>query len=64
MPTQICRVCGKSSGAGHNVSHSNRKTHRKWRPNLQRVRIKLGGTVMTAMVCARCIKGGKIVKAG
>ncbi len=64
MSSAVCAVCGKSLSSGHNVSHSNRKTHRTWRPNLQAVRIKAasGGTV-TAKVCARCIKSNRVRKA-
>ena len=28
-----CDVCGKGPGFGHNVSHSQRKTKRRWNPN-------------------------------
>ncbi len=63
MPTAVCAVCGKGTGAGHNVSHSNRKTNRTWSPNLQKIRIKNGKSLVTALVCTRCIKGGKIAKA-
>lgn len=63
MPTAICAICGKTSATGNNVSHSNRKTHRTWAPNLQSIRIRNGRSVATALVCTRCIKGNKIQKA-
>lgn len=34
MP-RICQVTGKSVMSGNNVSHSNRKTRRRFLPNLQ-----------------------------
>ncbi len=34
---RICALTGKKVQSGHNVSHSNRKTNRKFLPNLQRV---------------------------
>lgn len=63
MATASCSICGRTYNPGHSVSHSNRKTHRKWRPNLQRVRIKVGRSVVTTRVCARCIKGNRVQKA-
>jgi large subunit ribosomal protein L28 len=33
--SKICDLTGKHSISGHNVSHSNRKTNRKFNPNLQ-----------------------------
>jgi large subunit ribosomal protein L28 len=59
-----CAVCGKGPAAGNNVSHSNRKTRRRFMPNLQRVRIVApGGGARRVRVCTRCIKAGKVRKA-
>ncbi len=33
---QICDVTGKKPMSGHNVSHANNKTKRRFLPNLQR----------------------------
>jgi large subunit ribosomal protein L28 len=33
--SRICQLTGKSVMVGNNVSHSNRKTRRKFYPNLQ-----------------------------
>ena len=38
-------------------------TKRRFEPNLQRVRILLGGKPQRAYVCTRCLKGGKVDKA-
>ena len=37
-------------------------TKRRFDPNLQRVRIVVGGTPKRAYVCTRCLKGGKVQK--
>ncbi|MCK4419453.1 50S ribosomal protein L28 [Candidatus Aerophobetes bacterium] len=58
-----CQICGKQSSTGHTVSHSKRRTKRRWLPNLQRVRIKLNGKVMRAYVCTSCIRSHKVEKA-
>lgn len=58
-----CFICNKGSVVGNLVSHSNRKTKRRWRPNLQSVRASIKGTTQTVKVCTKCIKAGKIQKA-
>jgi large subunit ribosomal protein L28 len=36
-----CQVTGAQPGYGHNVSHSNQRTNRRWEPNLQNRRFWL-----------------------
>ena len=36
--SRICQITGKKAMVGNNVSHSNRKTRRKFNPNLQEKR--------------------------
>jgi len=59
-----CAICGKQPQVGNSVSHSNRKTKRLWLPNLQKVRIILKGKRIREYVCTKCLKAGKVVKAG
>ncbi len=49
--------------AGFNVSHAHNKTKRRWKPNLQRTRVKHRGSVKTMRVCMSCLKSGKAEKA-
>ncbi len=58
-----CEICGKSVQFGHNVSHSNRKTNKIWRPNIKKIKIFEGGRTMRKYVCTRCIRTGKMIKA-
>ncbi len=59
-----CSVCGKTSHSGNNVSHSNKKTKRRWLPNLQRVHAQIApGVNKYIRVCTRCIRSGKVTKA-
>ena len=60
----VCEVCGKGPSWGMSVSHSHRRTKRRWNPNIQRVRAIVGGAPKHLHVCTGCIKSGKIVKAG
>jgi large subunit ribosomal protein L28 len=36
--SKVCQLTGKRPVSGNNVSHSNRKTKRRFEPNLQRKR--------------------------
>jgi large subunit ribosomal protein L28 len=47
-----------------NVSHSHRRTKRRWNPNIQRVKVLVAGAPKRMHVCTGCIKSHKIVKAG
>ena len=35
--SKVCPITGKRAQTGHNVSHSQRHTKRKWQPNLVKV---------------------------
>jgi large subunit ribosomal protein L28 len=60
---RVCEVCGKGPITGHNVSHANNKTPRRWYPNLQRVRVVVNGAVRRMRVCTQCIKSNRVAKA-
>lgn len=60
---RVCEICGKGPVFGHNVSHANNKTNRRWNPNLQRVRAVINGQTKRVRVCTSCIRSGKIQKA-
>ncbi len=51
-----CDVCGKTPGYGHNVSHSNRKTNRRWLPNVQKTTVLVNGSRRRIDACTRCIR--------
>ena len=58
-----CCICGKGVSFGHNVSHSERKTSRTWKPNIRKVRIDDNGTHKTVSICSRCLRSGKVTRA-
>ncbi|MFC1616284.1 50S ribosomal protein L28 [Patescibacteria group bacterium] len=37
--SRVCQKSGKGPKSGHNVSHSNRKTKRRFIPNIQKKRL-------------------------
>ncbi|MHC4713927.1 MAG: 50S ribosomal protein L28 [Planctomycetota bacterium] len=70
-----CEICGKSPSFGNSITRrglAKKKggvgqkitgiTRRRFKPNIQKVRVRTGGGVKRMRVCARCIKSGKIIK--
>ncbi|HLF18023.1 MAG TPA: 50S ribosomal protein L28 [Candidatus Omnitrophota bacterium] len=73
---KVCIICGKGSIPGNKYKRRGQikrtggagskivgKTLRVFKPNLQKIKIRLEGTVKRVNVCTGCIKAGKIVKA-
>ncbi|MDI6892458.1 MAG: 50S ribosomal protein L28 [Actinomycetota bacterium] len=58
-----CEICGKSPSYGKNVSHSHRKTPRRWNVNIQKVQVIINGSPKNINVCTRCLKSNKITRA-
>jgi large subunit ribosomal protein L28 len=51
-----CDVCKRTPGYGHKVSHSNRKTNRRFVVNVQRRRMKINGAMRRVYICTRCLR--------
>lgn len=51
-----CEICGKKPMSGNNVSFSQRHTKRKWKPNIQKATIMMGGQLKKVKVCSRCLR--------
>jgi len=63
MP-RVCSVTGKKTMSGNNRSHSLQATKRKWKANLQKVKvIDENGQVKRVYVSARALKSGKVQRA-
>jgi len=58
----VCEICNKRPGFGMSVSHSHRRTKRRWDPNIQKVRALVNGSPRRISVCTSCIRAGKITK--
>ncbi|MHB8779908.1 MAG: 50S ribosomal protein L28 [Candidatus Geothermincolia bacterium] len=61
--SRICDVCGKKPSFGFNISHSHRKTKRRWNPNIQKVRVVERGATVRKNVCTKCLKANKVARA-
>jgi large subunit ribosomal protein L28 len=58
----VCEICGKKPFFGKAVSHSHRRTNRRWDPNVQRVRALVNGTPKRVYACTSCIRAGKVTR--
>ena len=50
--SNVCEECGKGPTVGHNVSHSVRRTKRRFMPNL--LTKKIGG--VKKKICTACLR--------
>lgn len=57
-----CEICDRGTVSGANISHAHNVTKRKFKPNLQKVRALIDGSVRRVLVCTRCLRSGKVVK--
>ncbi|MFC1983770.1 50S ribosomal protein L28 [Chloroflexota bacterium] len=51
-----CDLCGKTYQFGHNVSHSKRRTNRRWMPNIHPATITIDGKPKRLNLCTRCLR--------
>ncbi|MHB1131160.1 MAG: 50S ribosomal protein L28 [Chloroflexota bacterium] len=51
-----CQLCGKAGSFGNNVSHSKRRTSRRWMANIQKTRIMVEGQALSVQMCSRCMR--------
>lgn len=63
----ICQICGKRSVSGSSQKHRRGVAGKRWKkraqvtqrlfkPNLQRVTLKISGEVREMRICANCLK--------
>lgn len=55
-----CVITGKKTGSGNKRSHAMNATRRKWKANLQKVKIMVDGKPQRVYVSARALKSGKV----
>ena len=60
----VCDVCGKTPGFGNNISHSHRRSRRRFNPNIQRMRVMVDGAPKRVSVCTKCLKANKVTRVG
>ena len=57
-----CDICGKTSVAGHRISHAHNVSNRRFKPNVKSVRAATAGGSKRIKVCTRCLRTGKVTK--
>ena len=68
-----CDICHKTVSFGNSISRRGRAkylggvgrkvtgiTRRKFKPNIQRIRVQEGGSVVRKRVCTQCLRSGKV----
>ena len=73
--SRVCQFCGKKTQVGRTIARRGLAkakggvgikttgiTKRTFKPNIQRVRAKMGTRVVRVKICTDCLKQGKIVK--
>ncbi|HLQ73924.1 MAG TPA: 50S ribosomal protein L28 [Bacillota bacterium] len=55
-----CYFTGKGTGSGNTRSHALNSNRRKWKANVQKVRVMVDGKPKRVYVSARALKSGKI----
>ena len=58
-----CEICDKGAHFGNAVSHSHRRTNKKWNSNVKSVRVKTEGGSQKMYVCTSCLKSGRVERA-
>jgi large subunit ribosomal protein L28 len=60
----VCDICGKKPGFGNNISHSHRRTRRRWNPNVHKIHVTVGRAPKRLNVCTKCLKANKVARVG
>jgi large subunit ribosomal protein L28 len=60
----VCDICGKKPGFGNHISHSHRRTRRRFNANVQKLRVMIDGAPKRVAVCTSCLKANKVTRVG
>ena len=62
MASSTCDLCDKKPWFGKQVSHSHRRSSKRWSPNIQKMTAVVDGRKVKLKVCTSCIKAGKVTR--
>jgi large subunit ribosomal protein L28 len=73
---RVCEICGKRTTVGNQITRRGLakakggvgrkvtgRSKRRFRANIQRIRVMVGKTPTRMKVCTKCLKAGKVRKA-
>jgi len=73
---RVCEICGKRTTVGRQIATRGLRkrvggigtkitgiTKRRFKPNIQKIRVTVNGGTRTMRVCTQCIKSGRVQKA-
>ena len=58
--SRYCQVCERGPRVAYQLSHSHRRTKRRWAINLQRKRFFHQGRLVRGYICTRCLSSDKV----
>ena len=61
--SRFCVVCNRGPRVGFQLSHSQRRSKRRWSINLQKKRMCLEGKIVRGYICTRCLGSNKVTQA-
>ncbi|MBI2903542.1 MAG: 50S ribosomal protein L28 [Candidatus Methylomirabilis oxyfera] len=59
-----CEICGRGPRTSHQISHAHNVSKRRQHLNIARHRVLVKGAPRSVAVCARCVRSGRVKKAG
>ncbi len=72
---RVCDICGKGPVTGNTIVRKGLEkkkggiglnttgiSRRRFLPNLQKIKVEIGGSVRSAKVCTSCLRSGKVRK--
>ena len=62
-PTR-CEICGRGPQVSHQISHAHNVSKRRQHINITRHRVLLNGAPRYIALCTRCLRSGRVQKAG
>jgi large subunit ribosomal protein L28 len=59
-----CEMCGKGAQVANQISHAHNVSKRRQAPNIHRVRAIINRGSRYIHICTRCLRSGRVQKAG
>ena len=64
MPKTRCEICGRSPRVSRQISHAHNVSKRRQLLNITRHHVLIKGAPRHIALCTRCLRSGRVQKAG